>query len=248
MDLTERREGSARHPWELARGAFFVRLARSVTAGAVEVLDLGAGDGWFASTLIGQLPAGSSVTCWDINYTADDLAETVPRGVVRTAVCPDRTFDVVLLLDVVEHVADDDAFLRDVVMPMLAPDGVLIFSVPAYQGLFSSHDEFLGHYRRYSPAQARRLLERHVGVDREGPLFTSLIPPRAVGVTVERLRRRRGWRPQPEGVGAWTGGRLVTGAVSGVLGADARVGAALAIRGLRLPGLSYWAICRARRR
>jgi hypothetical protein len=247
MDLTERRAGAARHPWELARGGFFVRLVIDSTRGPVDVLDLGAGDGWFAERLLQQLPAGSTITCWDINYTPDDLTEALPVGVTRTALRPDRTFDVVLLLDVVEHVADDDGFLRDIAVPLLATAGVLVFSVPAYQALFSSHDEFLGHHRRYSPTAARRLLERHLAVDREGPLFMSLLPPRAAGVGIERLRRRSGWTPDPEGVGGWTGGPAVTRAITGVLNGDARLGSALASKGFRLPGLSYWAVCSARR-
>lgn len=248
MDLTERREGTARHPWELARGGFFVELAASMATGPVDVLDLGSGDGWLAGQLIARLPAGSTVTCWDINYTVDDLAEAVPHGVVRTVDRPDRTFGVVLLLDVVEHVLDDDGFLDDVAVPMLAPRGRLVFSVPAYQALFSAHDEFLGHHRRYSPAAARRLLGRHLTIDRDGPLFTLLVPPRALGVALERLRRRRGWTPRPEGVGAWRGGHLLTRSLTMVLGWDARFGRALAAKRVRLPGLSYWAVCSARAR
>jgi SAM-dependent methyltransferase len=68
----------------------------------------------------------------------------------------DGSTRVVLLLDVVEHVADPVATLRNA-KRVLAPGGGVIVTVPAYQWLYSPWDRALGHRERYTV----RLLRRH---------------------------------------------------------------------------------------
>jgi SAM-dependent methyltransferase len=67
-------------------------------------------------------------------------------------------FDVVMMLDVLEHFADDGAVVRGV-RPLLRPGGALLVSVPAFQALFSEHDVALQHFRRYTAGGLRRVLE-----------------------------------------------------------------------------------------
>jgi SAM-dependent methyltransferase len=67
--------------------------------------------------------------------------------------------DVVLLLDVIEHLDDDLGALRRV-SSVLAAGGVLVLTVPAYPWLWSGHDDLLGHRRRYFAPGLRRLVER----------------------------------------------------------------------------------------
>lgn len=64
------------------------------------------------------------------------------------------------LFDVLEHVKDDEGFLRTVRDLSKAPDGRLYVTVPAYQSLWSNEDRLAGHYRRYSAARLVGLLER----------------------------------------------------------------------------------------
>ena len=59
-----------------------------------------------------------------------------------------NTFDCVTLLDVLEHIENDDDALSEC-RRILKPGGSLILTVPAYQWLFSGHDEALDHKRRY---------------------------------------------------------------------------------------------------
>ncbi|MEO7397360.1 MAG: methyltransferase domain-containing protein [Ilumatobacteraceae bacterium] len=247
MDLSERRAQAARHPWEIARSAFFRRLIPdSVDLGAVAaVLDIGAGDGWFAHELLAQLPNTTTVTCWDINYTDDDLDSVLAPRVIRTTVRPTGQFALILLMDVLEHITDDEAFLRNDVVPLLAGDGVLIVSVPAHPRLFTAHDTMLGHHRRYRPNDIRLLLGRHLRIISEGPLFSSLVALRAAQSVIEKVRAAP--LDEQRGVGGWSHGSLLTNALVGVLETDARLGRALARRGRNLPGLSYWAVCRPNR-
>ena len=249
MDLREQGEqghAARRHPWETARARFFRSLiARHAWSGGPRrVLDVGAGDGWFAGEL-GRAAEGAAIVCWDVNYRSADLAADLPAGVVRTAAEPEGTFDLVLLLDVVEHVEDDGGFLDRSIVPHLDPDGVMIVSVPAYQALFSAHDEALAHHRRYSPRQLRALLAPRFEIVARGGLFASLLPARAAGVARERLA---GARPaEGQGIGHWDRGPGLTRALGAALDADAGAGLWLAEHGLPMPGLSTWAVCRPRR-
>lgn len=247
VDLSERGEATGRHPWEFARSSFFRRLIGDaadldrVTA----LLDIGAGDGWFAQEMLADLPLTASVACWDINYTSDDLNSRLPARITRTSIRPDGPFDVVLLMDVLEHIDDDEGFLAATVVPLLGTASTLIVSVPAHPWLFSAHDTMLGHCRRYRPRQISGLLRRHLDLVTEGSLFTSLTAARAAQVGLEKVRGAR--VEEQRGIGGWAHGALTTKAVSTALNADARLGFALGRRGYRLPGLSYWAVCRPKR-
>jgi SAM-dependent methyltransferase len=65
-----------------------------------------------------------------------------------------READVVLMLDVLEHVADPALVLRHAA-EILRADGGVIVTVPAYPWLYGPWDEQLGHYRRYTAEQLR---------------------------------------------------------------------------------------------
>src|SRR5262245_31654140 len=72
MDLAEApSQPFRRHPWEEARFRFLydVLHAAGLDRRAARVLDVGAGDAWFASQLAQRMPAGSEITCWDTGYT-----------------------------------------------------------------------------------------------------------------------------------------------------------------------------------
>ena len=249
VDLSERQENAVRHPWELARRDFFCELVTSDIAAkgsAVDILDVGSGDSWFASELVSSLHPGSTITCWDINYTGDDLCAPLPPGLARTTARPTRDFDVILMLDVLEHIDNDDEFLRHTALPLLRPGGTLFFSVPAHQWLYSSHDTALGHRRRYRPKSAAAMLARYVTVDQQGSLFTSLLPLRAVMLATQKIRQFLPPRSDPAlaGVGGWTAGRTLTRALTFALAIDARAGLLASSSGVHVPGLSYWAVCR----
>jgi SAM-dependent methyltransferase len=246
VDLTERlRTPERRHPWEAARARFFKDvLARSALLSApIRVLDVGSGDGWLAGQLAAVLHPDSAITCWDSAYT-DELTETLAarvRGVRRfVKVRPAGTFDLLLLLDVLEHVEDDAHFLRDL-ESSLAAGGHALLSVPAWQQLFGRHDSRLNHFRRYLPEDARALL-RCAGLEvlESGGLFHSLLAARALQELGARLRRRT-LLPH---AGEWHAGPVLTAAVRAAFAADTQVSEWLALVKIEAPGLSWWALCR----
>jgi SAM-dependent methyltransferase len=243
MDLKERRSDVVRrHPWEVARARSYRRLlAAHADLGAVStVLDIGAGDGWFASDVRADLAPSASIMCWDVNYRSADLATPIGTGITRTADRPEGVFDVVFALDVLEHVEDDESFLADVIVAAMPPGGLALLAVPAHPRLYSDHDRMLEHHRRYRPSRFRGLVGRHLDVLAGGSLFASLVPLRVIDVARQRIGRGGDQR----GVGAWTAGPLVTTVVTSVLVADAAAGRAAARVGVPLPGLSTWVVAR----
>ena len=64
---------------------------------------------------------------------------------------PDRAFDLVCAFDVIEHVEDDRQVFAEV-SRVLKDDGVLILSVPLHVNLWTEFDDWVGHARRYAPA------------------------------------------------------------------------------------------------
>jgi hypothetical protein len=252
MDLVEvELTGTAgRHPWEVARYGFFrgVLADHGLLASPKHVLDVGAGDAWFATRLLESLPGGSSVTCWDSGYTdasARKLGVDGRSALKLVAERPALRADLVLLLDVLEHIDDDAGFLAELLAKNTKPGAQVLVSVPAWPLLFSSHDTYLSHFRRYTPAQGRRLVEgAGLRIVAGGGLFHSLLLPRAIAKTKEATLKSLGRagndvRSQAE----WRGGRAITWAVQTALGVDNRVSRLLARAGMNAPGLSWWALC-----
>ena len=111
------------------------------------VLDIGAGSALFTRHLLGR--GAEAALCVDSAY-AEDHCETYdgkPIRFVRAISAGDA--DLVLLMDVLEHVDNDVQLIRSSVAGAVGGAHVLI-SVPAFQSLFSAHDRFLEHRRRYT--------------------------------------------------------------------------------------------------
>lgn len=151
------------HFWVRRRFDVVRRLADSDLGRASEIGDIGCGHGLVQRQV--ELAYGRGVDGFDLNEYAltHSIAE---RGGVFCYDVHDRLahlrqrYDVLLLLDVLEHIPDEDAFL-DAVLFMLGPAGRLVVNVPGGPSLFSAYDRVQGHCRRYSLEQLRGVLERN---------------------------------------------------------------------------------------
>jgi SAM-dependent methyltransferase len=151
-----------RHWWYRGRRMLVDQLLSqhlSVAGTPARLLEIGAGTG----SNLQVLSAHGSVTAVEpAPYAAACIESAHPDVAAVRQFWPDASssvgqFDAILLLDVLEHIDDDRAALRAVV-PHLAPGGIAIISVPAYQSLWSEHDELLWHKRRYSRRGLRELI------------------------------------------------------------------------------------------
>jgi hypothetical protein len=256
MDLVEAKargfESLVRHPWEQARLALVHRLIQRHThlgPGDV-VFDIGCGDTFVAEELARRYP-GVQFNAVDSNFT-DELINTLRARLTVPNVSLFASLDsvpvsepaaLVLLMDVIEHVADDAGFLGGICeRALVGPDTRLLITVPSYQSLFCSHDRFLGHYRRYSGSTLRALFARvNLQCDEGGYLFASLLPVRVLQVCRERVA---GSSDAPTDLATWGGGAAKARTLASVLTLDGRISLALARLGIRIPGLSNFAVCR----
>jgi dolichyl-phosphate beta-glucosyltransferase len=99
------------------------------------------------------------------------------RALVDHAPVGDGAAEVVCLLDVLEHLHDPSAALRET-HRVLAPDGRLVVTVPAHRWLWSAADEQLGHVKRYTRlALATELVASGFEPMLVTHVFSWLVPP-----------------------------------------------------------------------
>ena len=80
-------------------------------------------------------------------FETDEPDSRIFRGTLEEF-RPPHLYDVILLLDVIEHIEDSKGELRRA-FDLLAPGGHLLILVPAFNYLYSPFDKAIGHFRRY---------------------------------------------------------------------------------------------------
>ncbi|MFI5196367.1 MAG: methyltransferase domain-containing protein [Chitinophagales bacterium] len=115
------------------------------------VIDVGSGSGFFSVSLEKELSKGiKKVYLVDINYTAEEIAASKNNKIEKTLRIPDKIEDsLVILMDVLEHLEDDLKMLQDIKAACRGDNNHFFITVPAFHSLWSGHDDYLGHYRRY---------------------------------------------------------------------------------------------------
>jgi SAM-dependent methyltransferase len=150
-----------RHFWYQGRHRFLLeavhrRLKHAGSANAVyRVVDLGGGcGGWLNYLLARRRFDVSDVALADSSPTALSMAaEVLPPEVERHQIdlmdLPwSRRWDIAFLLDVLEHLPDQEAVLNQI-REALAPGGLLFITVPAFRGFWTWNDDVCRHLRRY---------------------------------------------------------------------------------------------------
>lgn len=152
------------------------------------ILDVGAGSGYFSHFLLHHTEAGEA-WCVDTSYAADsdELRAGKPVHYRRAVASVDA--DLVLLMDVLEHVTDDLALLKEYV-DKARPGTAFLITVPAFQFLWSGHDDFLEHKRRYTLPQIESVA-RGAGLDvRKGAYYFAMVFP--IAAILRLAQRGRG--------------------------------------------------------
>jgi SAM-dependent methyltransferase len=184
---------TADHFWMQWRHCLLVRALQCAGHELRNALEIGCGHGVAREMLERDL--GIAVDGCDLNRTALDVAKPGKGNLfVYNILDQDPSllgrYDAVLLLDVIEHINDDDAFVR-AALRHLRSDGIVAVNVPASMMLFSDYDRVAGHVRRYTRQGVRELLES-CGVEIQGiqPWGLLMIPLLLARKALLRRRKR----------------------------------------------------------
>lgn len=182
------------HWYYVSKGRAMSAMLRGINV--PEVLDVGAGSGVFSKRLLDERIAQRAV-CVDPAYAAESAEEHGGRAIsfVRSIARPDQKL--VLMMDVLEHVDDDVVLLRQYT-ESLPRDARILISVPAFAFLWSSHDVFLEHRRRYTKRSLLRVVaEAGLEAIHSRFFFALLFPVVAAMRAVDRWRfSRREFEPR----------------------------------------------------
>jgi hypothetical protein len=256
MDITElQHQDVKRHPWELARFEIMLHLINlhlPSNGNTITIADVGCGDCYFSLRLLTERQ-DMEIIGIDPAYSPDEVKEKniefgsdrfrIFRNVEDAAnVLNEKKVRAVLLLDVIEHIEQDLDFLRTVSKTIKGPGELMFFiTVPAFQSLFSEHDTFLKHYRRYSHRSLKQTISgAGLQLIDSGYFFASLLPVRVL----QKLVQKTGVKAKPRGIGAWNAGQVISDLSRKYLLFDYHFTRLAKKAGIRLPGLSVYSICK----
>ncbi len=135
-----------RHWFFRAKRAAIIRQVERL--GSRRALDIGAGSGFFSRALLERTVVEEAI-CVDPFYDADSDATVAGKPLRFRREAPETQADLVLMTDVLEHIERDLAFLSEHV-ERAAPGTDFLISVPALKWMWSGHDVYLDHWRRYT--------------------------------------------------------------------------------------------------
>jgi 2-polyprenyl-3-methyl-5-hydroxy-6-metoxy-1,4-benzoquinol methylase len=144
------REIEKKHPWFLSRAKLFLDLIPNDKESSI--LDFGCGSGNFLSTLHQE----GYKNLEGVDVSIDQESKSHPNYKITSNIKP-KKYDIILMMDVLEHIKDDVSCLR-LMKKHLKPNGILILSVPAYNFLWSEHDVLNMHYRRYNRKSLKEVI------------------------------------------------------------------------------------------
>ena len=145
------------------------------------ILEIGCGTGHN----LPMLASFGEVDAIEIDETAGKFAAERLGKPIGTSPLPELTgvepgtYDLVAVLDVVEHVEDDVAALK-AIASVLKPGGKILITVPAHQWMWSAHDVVNHHKRRYSKGTLTEALKKAGLGWKKLRWFNSLLFPAAV--------------------------------------------------------------------
>jgi len=189
-------ELDTRHWWYRARREVVASLIERAIPlpRAARILEIGCGTGHNLA-MLGRF---GTVDAIEVDPAARGVAETRLGAPVGDAPLPalpgiaDDAYDLVALLDVLEHIEDDRAALRSIA-DKLRPGGHILLTVPAFPWMWSAHDVANHHFRRYTKATLRRAIaDAGLRVERMSWFNSLLFPLAAASRVIGRITGKEG--------------------------------------------------------
>ena len=168
------------HWWYKARRKILLNLIKQYRFNFgkdIKILDMGCGTG----LLLKEFEGLGICYGMDISQKAVDFCGK--RGINNVQIAdavniphPDNKFDIIISLDVIEHIKDDEDALKEIYR-VLKPQGVAIITVPAFMFLWGITDVISHHYRRYVLSELQiKIKENHFSIIRSSYFNTFLFP------------------------------------------------------------------------
>lgn len=249
MDLIELKkkglENFVRHPWEQARLRVLHFFLKKYLPGKSSLADVGSGDAFIAQSLAKAF-SQYNVAAVDPHYTPEIIESIkIPelknihfyKTINHMIADHHKPLNAVVLMDVIEHVENPSALLAE--LKEVGSQGAYYFvTVPAFQILFSSHDEALGHFRRYNRKEITALMKWNgFTILQSGYFFNSLFLVRVL----QKIIKSNNTNNQ---LYNWKGGTALSNIISSFFYVEFKISWYLSRLGLHLPGLTAYCLCR----
>lgn len=241
------------HPWEYARSKVvfdIIKKRRNKNSSGL-AMDIGCGDIFFLTQFSSLYPKFNLIGI-DTAFTKDMTATLLKKRANNNLslyddvknVNIDQKTSVVFLMDVLEHIDDDVSFLKEVSQQkFIDQDTLFVITVPAFNSLYCKHDEWLGHYRRYSRKMLKQsIIKAELEYMTGGYFFFTLLFPRLIQKLIEKIKISDS--NQQQGIGDWNGGKFTAFLYEKTLLLDYHIFKLFRVLGIKIPGLSTYVLCR----
>lgn len=164
--------------------------------GSLDILDVGCGTGINLGFLarFGRV-YGVDVSPEAVRYCHTRGFDDVREGRAENLTLADKSFDMVVAIELLEHIRDDVGTLREF-SRVLRDNGFLFLTVPAYQFLWTEHDEALEHVRRYTLSDLKRKLETLGFVIEKGSYMVTFTSPLFLYRILKKVFARKNAQPK----------------------------------------------------
>jgi hypothetical protein len=173
MDIKEEGLVDLQYSWYYQSKIIAILRLLSSNAEKDVLVDVGAGSGFFGMEISKKFHFSQTILI-DPGY--GDSKKTSSKKIEYYRSCPHIPASTYLFIDVLEHVDFDSEFLSHYVSES-RPGAKFVISVPAFDFLWSSHDEFLQHKRRYSKKSLMQLaISSGIEIEDSYYIFSAVFP------------------------------------------------------------------------
>lgn len=156
----------------------FAKKIIDQTPSPLTIVDIGAGSGYFSEMLDKKFGKHISKIIWvDVNYSEEEVLSSAGKRIEKNKKIPEEINNsIIIMMDVLEHLKEDNGFLNELTSKA-KDENYFFITVPAFMSLWSYHDTYLLHYRRYTLKTLSNLINNSgIRIDSRYYLYFTLFP------------------------------------------------------------------------
>jgi len=165
------------HWWYKVRRLLVKQLLQKYAFNAEKILDIGCGTGALIKELQqeGKEVFGVDMSKTALNFCSAQGVKNLFQAQVTQLPFVEKSFDTILMLDVLEHVEDENKAMTEI-KRVLRSNGVIIIFVPCFKFLWSNQDDISKHYRRYTIPKLNILVKKNFSIVKQSYFNFFLFP------------------------------------------------------------------------